>query len=93
MPLYFVQNLEIFLPASMFIIILILNSARGLKNIFQSCYTRHFSNLTKYIIVRTSNHVLYVSNVSRPDFFLLTRAQMEKKVGLAGLDMLLTYNT
>ena len=44
--------------------------------------------------MQTSNHVLYVSNVSRlasPDFFSL-RAQIEKKFGLASLDTLLTYN-
>ena len=55
---------------------------------------KNIRNLTLQFIVRTSNHVLYISNVfklAKPDFFL--RAQIKKMFGLASLDTLLTYNT
>ena len=51
--------------------------------------------MTYELIVRTSNHVLYVSNMTRlarPNFFSIW-ARKEKKSGLASLDTLLTYNT
>ena len=55
----------------------------------------HFYRNFNELIVQTSNHVSYVSNVSRlagQKFFSL-RAQIDKNFGLASLDTLLTYDT